>query len=48
MASQDAGQDWWLIMLVVAIFVAGVAIYIGWDEVGVYLRKARLFMSSHF
>jgi hypothetical protein len=46
MASQDAGQDWWLIFLVVGIFAAGVTIYVGWDEVGVLLRKASLFLSS--
>jgi hypothetical protein len=48
MSSQDAGQDWWLIMLVVAIFAAGVTIYVGWDQVGVFARKASLFLSSHF
>jgi len=47
MAGQRAENDWWLVMLVVVIFVAGIAIYVGWDEVGTMARKARLFVFSH-
>lgn len=46
MASRDSGMDWWLILLVATIFLAGVSIYVGWDQVEVLTRKARLFLTS--
>ena len=48
MASQKAGYDAWLVMLVAAIFVVGVSVYFGWDEAGVWWRKTRLFLFSVF
>jgi hypothetical protein len=47
MPGRSAENDWWLVMLVVAIFVAGITIYVGWDDVGSLARKARLFVFSH-
>lgn len=48
MASGDDGFDWWLLLLVAVIFVAGISVYAGWDDVGVLARKARLFVFSFF
>jgi len=42
MSEQGAGHDVWLFALVAVIFVVGVGIYVGWDEVGSVARQARL------
>ncbi len=46
MANQDTGIDAWLLILVAAIFVSGIAIYVGFDQVDVWLRKLQLFLNS--
>jgi len=48
MSEQGAGHDVWLFALVVVIFVVGVGIYVGWDEVESVARQARLSVLKLF
>ncbi len=46
--SRHGSGDWWLLALVAVIFVVGVGLYIGWDEVGAHFRSVMRFLRSIF
>lgn len=48
MSSQDSGFDWWLLLLVAVIFLVGIGIYIGWDDVGSNFRHVMRTVRSVF
>lgn len=48
MSEQGAGRDGWLFALVAVIFIAGITIYVGWDEVGSVARQARMSLFKLF